>query len=73
MNSNTIQVHSIDIEKYNTIEEQRNKILNDKEFQKWCKELHIGSRVEVRSESMNRGTELMNQYPQYPKWVSRMF
>ena len=73
MNSIVNTLHSIDIEKYSSIEEERNKILNDIEFQKWCKELHIGSRVEVRSESMNRGTELMNQYPQYPKWVSRMF
>lgn len=73
MNSIVNTLHSIDIEKYSSIEEQRNKILQDKEFQKWCKELHIGSRVEVRSESMNRGTELMNQYPQYPKWVMRQY
>lgn len=70
---NTATLHSIDIDKYNSIEEERLKILNDKKFQKWCKELNIGSRVEKRSEEMNRATELMQQYSNYPKWVTRMY
>lgn len=70
---NTATLHSIDIDKYNSIEEERLKILNDKKFQKWCKELNIGSRVEKRSEEMNRATELMQQYTNYPKWVTRMY
>ena len=65
MNSN-----SIDIEKYHSIEDERNKILNDIEFQKWCKDMRIGSRVEVKD---YRATELMQQYTNYPKWVSRQF
>jgi hypothetical protein len=68
MNTNTI--HSIDIERYNTIEEERNKILSDKEFQNWCKELRIGSRVEVKDYKSN---EIMSQYINYPKWVSRQY
>lgn len=71
--NNTITLHSIDIDKYSSIEEERRKILNDKEFQKWCKQYKIGSRVETRSEEMNRATELMQQYTNYPKWVTRMF
>ena len=72
MNSNTIvnTIHSIDIERYNSIEEERNKILNDENFIQWCKEMNIGVRVEVKD---YRSNELMNQYTNYPKWVSRQF
>jgi hypothetical protein len=63
-------VHSIDIEKYNSIESEREKVMADIEFQKWCSELRIGSRVEVKD---FRATELMQQYTNYPKWVARMF
>jgi ribosomal protein RSM22 (predicted rRNA methylase) len=72
MNSNTIvnTIQSIDIDKYHSIEKEREKILNDKEFQKWCKDLNIGSRVEVKD---YRSNELMSQYTNYPKWVSRRF
>lgn len=71
MNSNTIEaIHSIDIERYNSIEEERNKTLSDKEFQQWCKELRIGSRVEVKDYKAN---EIMQQYTNYPKWVARMY
>lgn len=72
MNNNTIvnTIHSINIERYNSIEEERNKILNDKNFIQWCKDMNIGSRVEVKD---YRSNELMNQYTNYPKWVSRQF
>jgi hypothetical protein len=63
-------VHSIDIEKYTSIESEREKVMADIEFQKWCSELRIGSRVEVKD---FRATELMQQYTNYPKWVQRMF
>ena len=71
-NSNSIVdiVHSIDIEKYTSIEKEREKVMADIEFQKWCSELRIGSRVEVKD---FRATELMQQYTNYPKWVQRMF
>ena len=32
--------------------------------------MKIGSRVEVKD---YRADELMQQYPQYPKWVMRMY
>ena len=72
MNSNSIQdiVHSIDIEKYNSIEREREKVMQDAEFQKWCSDMKISSRVEVKD---YRATELMSQYTNYPKWVARMF
>jgi hypothetical protein len=71
-NSNSIQdiVHSIDIEKYHSIESEREKVMADAEFQKWCSDMRIGSRVEVKD---FRATELMQQYTNYPKWVARMF
>ncbi len=68
MNIHTIQ--HIDIDKYTTIEEERGKILSDKEFQKWCKEMRIGPRIEVKDYKAN---ELMQQYSNYPKWVSRLY
>ena len=70
MNSIVNAIHSIDIERYNSIEEERNKTLIDKEFIQWCKEMNIGCRVEVKD---YRATELMQQYSNYPKWVSRQF
>ena len=68
MNIHTIQ--HIDIDKYTTIEEERNKILSDEKFQQWCKEMNIGARVEVKD---YRSNELMQQYSNYPKWVSRLY
>jgi hypothetical protein len=68
MNIQAIQ--HIDIDKYTTIEEERQKILSDKEFQNWCKEMRIGTRVEVKDYKAN---ELMQQYSNYPKWVSRLY
>lgn len=67
---NNNSIVDIDIEKYNSIEEERNKVLSDEKFQQWCKELHIGSRVEVKD---YRSNELMQQYTNYPKWVSRQY
>jgi hypothetical protein len=68
MNIHTIQ--HIDIDKYTTIEEERQKILSDEQFQQWCKEMRIGTRVEVKDYKAN---ELMQQYSNYPKWVSRLY
>jgi hypothetical protein len=70
MNSIVNAIHSIDIERYNSIEEERNKTLIDKEFIQWCKDLNIGCRVEVKD---YRSNELMQQYTNYPKWVMRQF
>ena len=66
MNSNSI-IDSIDIEKYNSIEKEREKLIGDKKFIAWLKEFNIGSRVEVKD---YRADELMQQYTNYPKWVA---
>jgi hypothetical protein len=42
----------------------------DAKFQKWCSDMRIGSRVEVKD---FRATELMQQYTNYPKWVASIF
>ena len=66
MNSN-----SIDIEKYNSIEEQRNNTMNDNKFIQWCKQYNIGSRVEVVSEQRLKANELMQQYTKYTNWICK--
>jgi hypothetical protein len=66
MNSNSI-IDSIDIEKYNSIEREREKLMSDKKYIAWLKEYKIGSRVEVKD---YRASELMQQYSNYPKWVA---
>ena len=71
MNSNSnSSIVDIDIEKYSSIEAERESIMADAEFQKWCSDMKIGSRVELKD---YRATELMQQYTNYPKWVSRQF
>jgi hypothetical protein len=64
MNSN---IDSIDIEKYNSIEREREKLMGDKKFIAWLNEFNIGSRVEVKD---YKASELMQQYTNYPKWVA---
>ena len=48
MNNTIAAIQHIDIEKYSSIEEERQKVLSDKAFQQWCKDMKIGSRVEVK-------------------------
>ena len=45
----SIAVHSIDIEKYSSIEVEREKVMADSKFQKWCSDMKIGSRVDRKS------------------------
>jgi hypothetical protein len=63
--------HSIDIEKYNSIEEQRNQTMNDNKFIEWCKQYNIGSRVEVVSAQRLKANELMSQYTKYTRYISK--
>ena len=67
---NSSIVHSIDIEKYNSIEREREKLMGDKKFIAWLNEFNIGSRVEVKD---YKASELMQQYTNYPKWVARKY
>lgn len=70
MHNNSNIVVDIDIDKYNSIEKERETIMNDEKFIQWCKEMHIGSRVEVKD---YRSNELMQQYTNYPKWVALQY
>ena len=70
-NSNIMNTHSIDIERYNTIEKERNKTMSDNKFIEWCKELNIGSRVEIVSEQRLKANELMSQYTKYTNYISK--
>lgn len=60
-------IDSIDIEKYNSIEKEREKQMGDAKFIAWLNEFNIGSRVEVKD---YKSSELMQQYTNYPKWVA---
>lgn len=66
MNNNSI-IDSIDIEKYTSIEKEREQLMGDKKFIAWLTKYKIGSRIEVKD---YRATELMQQYINYPKWVA---
>jgi hypothetical protein len=70
MNSNSSITH-IDIEKYNSIEEQRQNTMGDNNFIAWCKQYNIGSRVEVVSEQRLKANELMSQYTKYTNYISK--
>ena len=66
-----MNTHSIDIEKYNSIETQRNQTMSDNKFIEWCKQYNIGSRVEVVSEQRLKANELMSQYTKYTNWICK--
>ena len=66
-----MNTHSIDIERYNTIEKERNKTMSDNKFIEWCKEYNIGSRVEIVSEQRLKANELMSQYTKYTRYISK--
>ena len=66
-------VHSIvtaysSIERVHSIEKEREETMALIEFQEWCKSMGIGSRVHKVD---SRATELMSQYTNYTKWVSK--
>ena len=72
--SNSISTYSIvegykDIDKVEGLERDRERTLGDSEFQLWCKQYNIGSRVESTS---HRANELMRQYTNYTKWLSKI-
>lgn len=59
---------NISIERLHSIEREREETQSMQEFREWCKQLHIGSRVEVKD---SRATELMQQYDGYTNWIKR--
>ena len=67
MSTSIVQAYS-NIERVESIEKERESTMSTKEFQEWCKSMNIGSRVHRVDE---RASELMNQYTNYAKWVSK--
>ena len=67
-NSIGIVIDNISIERLHSIEREREEVQSTKEFQNWCKQMRIGSRVEVKD---TRANELMAQYEDYHNWIKR--
>ena len=64
----SIVLDKVSIERLHSIEREREEVLQDKEFQNWCKQMNIGARVEVKDK---RANELMAQYDGYTNWIKR--
>jgi hypothetical protein len=67
-------VHSIvtaysSIERVHSREKEREETMALIEFQEWCKSMNIGSRVDSKD---TKASELMEQYPNYTKWLSKI-
>ncbi len=68
---NSIVIDNISIEKLHSIERERETTMIDKNFIQWCKDMRIGSRIEVKDW---RAIELQQQYEHnYPNWIKKMF
>ena len=72
--SNSIGIEGIvkgysSIDRVHSIEKEREEIQSTKEFQQWCSTMNIGSRVHRRD---SRASELMLQYTNYAKWLSKI-
>jgi hypothetical protein len=67
MSNSIVQAYN-NIERVHSIEKEREEIMGSTHFQEWCKRYNIGSRVESRD---SRAGELMSQYTNYTKWVSK--
>ena len=66
--SNSIVQAYSSIERVHSIEKEREETMALTEFQEWCKSMNIGSRVHKVD---SRATELMEQYPNYTRWLSK--
>jgi hypothetical protein len=66
--SNSIAKAYSSIERVHSIEKEREETMSTEEFQHWCKSMNIGSRVHKVD---SRATELMDQYTNYTKWLSK--
>ncbi len=76
MNRHNI-VENISIETLHSIEKEREHTMATPEFQKWCKDLHIGILYEDRT-GINRANDMMAQWNNevdsgLPEWIRRMY
>jgi hypothetical protein len=67
INNSIVKAYS-SIDRIHSIEKEREETQSLIEFQEWCSTMNIGSRVH-RVDS--RATELMVQYTNYAKWLSK--
>ena len=67
MNNNIVNGYK-DIDRVHSIEKEREEVMSTEAFQNWCKDMRIGSRVHKVD---SRANELMGQYPNYTRWLSR--
>ncbi len=77
MNSNIVIVDTYNnIERINTIDREREQTQSMNEFQKWCKDMKIGSRIEVKDYN---AIEMMREYDysikesRMPEFIRRWF
>ena len=61
-------IDNISTDRLQQIEQDREQIQSLQSFQQWCKDMNIGSRVEVKD---HRAIELTNQYRGYLQWIKR--
>jgi hypothetical protein len=67
INNSIVKAYS-SIDRIHSIEKEREETQSLIEFQEWCRTMNIGSRVH-RVDS--RASELMVQYTNYAKWLSK--
>ena len=53
--------------KISNLERERETIMQNKDFQKWLKEMHIGSRIEVKD---SNAKDMMQDY-NFTKWIEK--
>lgn len=77
MNSNIVIVDTYNnIERINTIDREREQTQSMHAFQKWCKDMKIGSRIEVKDYN---AIEMMREYDysikesRMPEFIRRWF
>lgn len=69
MNNNiTNTIETITIDRLYTIEREREGTLMDKNYIQWCKDMKIGTRIEVKD---FRAKEIMLQYTDLHKWIKQ--
>lgn len=71
---------NITIDRLDTIERERETTMADKEFQRWCKDMKIGTMYTHR-EGINRANDMMAGWSapltegerMWPEWIRRMY
>ena len=77
MNNNTLIVETYNnTERIEQIDREREHTMADSQFQKWCKDMKIGSRVEVKDYhaiQMMQDYEFMRSESRMPEFIRNWF